>query len=149
MTITCPRCASPSSRWEKRCNACWLPFDASLSMGARLPIDHIKSSTADRQRQPVDAALGSLGDMLGIDAEHVLALAAGDIRTLEHVAQALPETIEHVLRVCTRIDPGALIARARQQLQTAETSKQEDPEPPEPAEPSVSEPNLDEWWKMR
>jgi hypothetical protein len=146
MRITCPRCASPNSRWEKRCNACWLPFDAALSMGARLPVDRVKSSAADRERQPVDAAVGPLTDMLGIEAEHVLALAAADIRTLEQVAQALPETIEHALRVCTRIDPEALIARAQQQLHSAETGEQEEPEP---LEPPVSEPNLDEWWKMR
>jgi hypothetical protein len=87
--------------------------------------------------------------MLGIEAEHVLALAAADIRTVEQVAQALPETLEHVLRVCSRIDPETLIARAQQQLRTtgpSETSKKEDPDF---LEPSVSEPNLDEWWKTR
>jgi hypothetical protein len=145
MTINCSRCASPNSRWEKRCSACWLPFDAALRMGTGLPADRVKSSVGDRQRQPVDAAVESLSDMLGIESEHVLALAAADIRTLEQVAQALPETIEHVLRVCTFVDPQSLIARAQHQLHIPETAKTPDPEIPEP----VSEPNLDEWWKMR
>jgi hypothetical protein len=146
MTIVCPRCASPNSRWEKRCYACWLLIDAALRTGAQAPTERARSGADERSRRPADPAVAPLTDVLGIEAEHVRALAAADIRTLEDIAQSLPETLEAALRVCAFVDPDALIARAHLALNGDRTAAKQEPEPPQPVE---DEPNPDEWWKIR
>ncbi len=176
MTNVCPRCATANSRWERRCIACWLIFDPALLATHRsdligtvdepgsisndapahdvangAPVDDAESAeaAAEHERHKTLAAL------LGVEVQHVRALADAGIHTLEHIAESSPHQIAHALRDWTHIDPGALIARARKLLRREPIPAPEPPPQPEPQPPveplpkkPLEEPDPAEWWKI-
>jgi hypothetical protein len=153
MTRICSRCATVNSRWEARCKACWLPFDAGAPVRPDEPAEQpAKRRPSARTTAAATAATAAavaaasvtppapeqhraLAELLGVEVAHVRALAEAGIHTLEHVAQAAPGEIGLALRAWTHIDPGALIVLARRLLHHEKAGA----EPPAP--------NPAEWWK--
>jgi hypothetical protein len=168
--IVCPRCKTKNSRWERRCKACWLHFDAALRAQSEAPVEAVgddsdagdsderqfeaqeakRAGARDVKRsEEYDPQHHTLAQLLGVEVAHVRALADAGIHTLEHIAESIPEQIGHALGDLTHIDPAALIARARHLLQP---TRPPEPEPAPKREPPPKtpqrEPDPAEWWKM-
>jgi hypothetical protein len=159
LVIACPRCMRANSELEVRCTSCGLLLDAALRAQIKAEADAAqdrrptgdldstdgaeRETAADEsaQQQVRDAQHETLAQVLGIEVEHVCALADAGIHTLEHVAESIPEQIAHALGVWTHIDPAALIARARAVLHRA-------PLPEAEPQKLADEPDPAQWWKM-
>jgi rubredoxin len=163
MMIVCPRCKAANDSFEERCKACDLPFDATLRSQREglqeatgytaVPVaehgqETLGLSRGGQQTNAADAADTMLARLLGIEVAHVRALADAGIHTLEHIAEAIPEDIGHVLRAWAKVDPGAIVSRARALLDRGSSPQAElHPKRESPRERAHEEPGPAEWWR--
>jgi len=142
--IVCQRCKAGNSSWETACKACGLPFDAAMreeseftdqsgsdrNMRATdeqqgvargmLPDERygvLQAEDDDAQPAVMNDAHQTLARLLGIEIEHVRALADAGIHTLEHIAESGPAKIALALRAWSHLDPAAIVRRARELLE--------------------------------
>ena len=146
--IVCPRCQTRNARWERRCKACWLRFDAVPLIGGEAALESLGTEAGGiSSAAPENPQHLTLARQLGLEVQHVRALADAGIQTLEHVAQSVPHQIGQALRAWTHIDPAMLISRARQLLHPQPPAERETPPEEQPSRTQPAEP--DPWWMTR
>jgi hypothetical protein len=147
--IVCPRCRTQNTRWERRCKACWRRFDAALLAGGKAAVESLGVEAGGTPGVRENPQHQMLAQLLGVEVQHVRALADAGIHTLEHIAESRPHQIGQALQAWTHIDPAALISRARQLLHI-EPAREDEAQPKGQTKSQTPPPVPDpaEWWKM-